>query len=222
MENGRVGTGTDRDTNIPQLKKRIRAEILSARERILAPDRERYGQKIKKNVISLAEYREADAVLAYANYRSEVDTAGLIKQALADGKIVFAPRVSGSEMEFWRITSEQDLRAGYRGIPEPALTVSFPEWLMDEGRGERTIKVMMWMPGVAFDRKKRRIGYGGGFYDRYLDHLEEWKAKKQEARNIFGLTTAALAYACQIVEEVPLEEHDRKPDLVVTENEVIS
>lgn len=217
---------TNRERNIQQLKKKIRAERLSARDSILAPDKARYDQKIKEAVTSMTKYQEADVILAYASYRSEADTVSLTKQALIDGKSVFVPKVSGGEMEFWRIAAVEELQAGYRGIPEPVRTTAFPAWLMEErefGRcGNRTIKVMMWMPGVAFDKERRRIGYGGGFYDRYLEHMEDWKTRSYGPQDGFAWTVAALAYTCQIVEEIPWEEHDRKPDLVVTEKEIVS
>ena len=139
----------------------------------------------------------------------------MIRQALTAGKIVFAPKVAGEEMEFWQILSVGDLHDGYRGIPEPEERVALPEWL--QRQGETVCKAMMWMPGAVFDRERHRIGYGKGFYDRYLARLRSTAVCQADGRTGLHLTTAALAYACQIVTRIPSEAHDVRPDLVITE-----
>ena len=163
----------------------------------------------------------------------------LIVQALSDGKHVFTPKVTDNDMEFWRITALEDLQEGYRGIREPIQRVSFPDWVKessniadidtvtDKDKAENCVqevyKVMMWMPGVAFDKECHRIGYGGGFYDRYLNQLSyasgQIASSKQQRPLIghFTLITAALAYHCQVLEKIPYEEHDRRPDYLITE-----
>ncbi|MCH5258329.1 MAG: 5-formyltetrahydrofolate cyclo-ligase [Lachnospiraceae bacterium] len=202
-------------------KKDVRKNVLAVRDAIPAEDRARYDASIRESVMGTEEYREADVILAYVSYKSEVDTTSLIRQALADGKNVFAPKVSGSEMEFWRISSLEDLREGYRGIREPIQSVAFSDWIFRHIGS----KVMMWMPGVAFDKERHRIGYGGGFYDRYLTRLlqqSEQTDSTDQAQTQSGgfiLTTAALAYSCQVLDRIPYEEHDVKPDLLVTEQE---
>ena len=199
-------------------KREIRKKILAVRDAIPAADRTLYDKKIREIVTGMEEYREAEAILAYVSYKSEVDTLMLIRQALADGKHVFAPRVTGNEMEFWQITAMEDLQEGYRGIREPIQSISFPDWIK-----LHICKVMMWMPGVAFDRKRHRIGYGGGFYDRYLNRLlqrleqtDSMESPRTHSESI-TLTTAALVYSCQVLEQIPCEEHDVKPDLLITE-----
>ena len=199
-------------------KREIRKKILAVRDAIPVADRTLFDKKIREIVTGMEEYREAEAILAYVSYKSEVDTLMLIRQALADGKYVFAPRVTGNEMEFWQITAMEDLQEGYRGIREPVQGVAFPDWIKSH-----ICKVMMWMPGVVFDRERHRIGYGGGFYDKYLTRLlqqsvqtaSEDQTRKQSG--CFVLTTAALAYSCQVLKQIPCEEHDVKPDLLITE-----
>ncbi len=207
-------------------KKELRRRILSLRDGLDAVRKAAWDAAIADNVLRMEEYREADAVLAYASYRGEVDTRGLLERALADGKAVFAPRVLDREMEFWRMEAMSDLREGYRGIPEPEGQLSFPAWLSmrgnpphggqgqaddKDGPADPVCRVMMWMPGVVFDRERNRIGYGGGFYDRYLGRLSA----------DFVLFTAALAYGCQVLDAVPCGEHDVRPDRIVTERGVI-
>lgn len=199
-------------------KKDVRKKVLALRDSISAEDRARYDASIREIVTGMEVYRKTEAILAYVSYKSEVDTMALIQQALVDGKYVFAPKVSGKEMEFWQISSLEDLREGYRGIREPVQSVSFPDWIKSH-----ICKVMMWMPGVVFDRERHRIGYGGGFYDRYLDQLlqqseqtDSMESPRKHSESI-ALTTAALAYSCQVLEQIPYEEHDIDPDLLVTE-----
>ena len=201
-------------------KKEVRKNVLAVRDAIPAEDRTRYDASIRESVMGTEEYREAEVILAYVSYKSEVDTIALIQQALKDGKYVFAPKVSGNEMEFWQISSLEDLREGYRGILEPIQSISFSEWIK-----EHDCKVMMWMPGAAFDKERHRIGYGGGFYDRYLErllHRLEQTNSVDQVQTQFGrftLTMAALAYSCQVLERIPYEEHDVRPDILVTEQE---
>lgn len=199
-------------------KKMIRQRILKTRDAISPADRARYDLLIRENILNTLKYREADVILAYASYRSEVDTIGLIGQALADGKYVFAPKVSGDEMEFWQITTTEDLLEGYKGIPEPLESISFPEWLTEKGG----YHIMMWMPGVAFDRERHRIGYGKGFYDRYLSRLMNLMEKISDVSGVeLSMTTAALAYSCQVLEQIPCDPHDMRPDIVITEKRVL-
>lgn len=202
-------------------KKDVRKNVLVVRDAIPAADKAQYDASIREIVTGMEEYREAEAALAYVSYRSEVDTTMLIRQALADGKHVFAPKVSGKEMEFWQISSLEDLKEGYRGILEPEQSISFTDWISKHIGS----KVMMWMPGVAFDKERHRIGYGGGFYDRYLNRLLQRLEQTNSVDQVqtqfgrFTLTTAALAYSCQVLERIPYEEHDVRPDMLVTEQE---
>ena len=100
-------------------KKRFRTEALAARDGLTPEQRKRYSDRIIRNLIGLPCYQEADAILTYISFRSEVDTFPLTEQAFADGKAVFAPKVLGKEMAFYRIFSRDDLAAGYQGILEP-------------------------------------------------------------------------------------------------------
>lgn len=214
-----------------QLKKKIRREILDLRDHISAEERLRQEELIKQTVFGMSQYREADVILAYVGYRSEVSTSALLCNAFAAGKKVFVPKVFGNEMEFFKIGTLKDLQPGYMGILEPPETLSFPEWLtvMEEQTSQtreflKPVKVMMWMPGAVFDQKRCRIGYGGGFYDRYLERLERLQASSCSSNSDstistgFELVTAALAYPCQVLEELPQESHDRKPDHVIAGN----
>ena len=174
-----------------ETKKHIRQEIFSRRK--AASDREilEGSRKIFEAVRALPEYREAASVYAYMDCRHEVMTREFIQAAWADGKQVAVPKVDGKNMVFYTIRDFGELEEGYYGIQEPVVR--------REARAEDALVIV---PGVAFDRERRRIGYGGGFYDKYLASHEE-------------IITAALGYDFQIVEKVPSESHDRRMDYLI-------
>lgn len=186
-------------------KKQMRAFALAKRDALTKKQREADSEKIISRLMSLSAYQKADAILTYVSFRSEVDTFPLIHSALAEKKAVFAPKVLGREMAFFKISSVNDLREGYRGILEPEETLSYDDW--------NSQSVLICLPGAAFDRNRHRIGYGGGFYDRYLS-----KTKEKPPGTV---ATAALAFSCQIFEEIPWEVHDIRPACIVTERETI-
>ncbi len=213
-------------------KKRFRTEALAARDGLTPQQHKRYSDRIIRNLIGLPCYQEADAILTYISFRSEVDTFPLLEQAFADGKAVFAPKVLGKEMAFYRIFSKDDLVAGYQGILEPVSGMLFETWRNDWISQRKKCQqesllmtreattsedgmpsVLVCLPGAAFDRSCHRIGYGGGFYDRYLGDTACPQMK---------YVTAALSFNCQIFEEIPWETHDIRPEQIITQTEIIS
>ncbi len=186
-------------------KKQMRALALARRDGLAKEQRRVGSDRIVAQLTELSCYLEADTLLTYVSFRSEVDTIPLIRRALTEGKAVFTPRVSGRDMEFFRMVSLGDLKEGYRGILEPQGTDSYTDHISQN--------TLICLPGAAFDRNHHRIGYGGGFYDRYLWKLQE----RQEGK----ISTAALAFACQIFEEIPWEAHDICPACIITEKEII-
>ena len=185
-----------------QTKAEVRTLALALRDEMPMQERMRCSEKIVKNLTEHTCYRETQALLAYVSFRSEVDTISLIEQAFADGKAVFVPRVAGREMDFFRIQGLCDLEEGYHGILEPRDHIT-------EVYNSLIGKALMCMPGAAFDRAHHRIGYGGGYYDRYLSG---------QAKDT--ICTAALAYDCQILQEIPWDSHDICPRWIVTETEI--
>lgn len=221
-------------------KKRFRAEALARRDSLTAQRRRDYSDRIIKKLTSLPCYQDADAVLTYISFRSEVDTISLMEQAFADGKAVFAPKVLGKEMDFFRIYSLADLTEGYRGILEPSGGQLIDSWIDDQlgqcgkfrtGNPLNTkaadesafgaSSILVCLPGAAFDRAGHRIGYGGGFYDRFLSgFLEKESGTDAAAHPRMKFTTAALSFSCQIFETIPCEAHDICPMCVITEKEI--
>ena len=208
-----MGKSMDGSQNITDEKRRIRKNVLALRDAMTPAVRTEKSTRIIKRLFSTEAYRSADVILTYVNYQSEVITTALIKRALADRKLVFAPKVAGDDMDFCRITGMSSLTEGYRGILEPSGNEIFNEKIFSEKIFcENSKNTLMIMPGAVFDEKRHRIGYGKGFYDRYLMRMEQ-----------LGITihTLALCFECQVLQNIPYGMHDRKPDYVLTEKRLI-
>lgn len=181
----------------------IRRRVLALRRELSSAERERAGLLLTERILGHQWFYRSDTLLGFAGYGSEIDTGGLLREALRLGKKVYLPRVTeGSgcrEMIFLRIWSLDELHPGYRGIPEPEANAEVYEY-----REKTAEQVLLLMPGVAFDGFRNRIGYGGGFYDRYL-------ADKPALQ----LRTIAVGFRCQMVAEIPPDEHDIRPYQVI-------
>lgn len=181
------------------LKKQIRQRVLAARDSMSEQERARASLLLADRIIGHQWFYRAEKLLCFVSFGSEIDTGEIIEEALRKGKKVFVPRVEGEQMEFYRIMALEELQEGYRGIPEPDGISERYEY--QPGEGEQTL---MLMPGVAFDKLRHRIGYGKGFYDRYLADKEELQVH-----------TIAIGFQCQLVEEIPSEEQDICPYQVI-------
>lgn len=176
----------------------LRDKMKKLRAGLSISEREEKDLLVYKNFMSLKILKETEWIYIFASYGTEVDTLKIIEVLLqSQGKKVALPRVSGKEMEFYEINSMEDLKPGYNGILEP---VSDTKVLTCNG--------IMVMPGLVFDTYHGRIGYGGGYYDRYL--------YKHKEDNIFKV---ALAYDFQVLrtERIAMESHDICPDIIITE-----
>jgi 5,10-methenyltetrahydrofolate synthetase len=191
-------------TGVRSQKKKLRQEYLQARAAMSAEEREAKSRAIFSRLVALDIYKEAEIILTYIEYNHEVRTTGWIEQALAQkAKRVFCPRVVGGDICFYEITSLDQLQPGFRGIMEPEESAErFGAELYQEK------KCLMLMPGVVFDAERARIGYGGGYYDRFLHKYPE-------------LPAVALAFERQIAENVPAGKRDKRPDMIVTEKRKI-
>lgn len=180
-----------------ETKQDIRKEIFKRRKEATSSQILTNSTAICERLCSLSEFSEAEWIYLYIDCKNEVMTEGIMKEALRLGKHVAAPRVEGKDMVFYEIHSYDELEPGYFGIMEPKDGLSRVE----------CEDAFLVMPGVAFDSKKHRAGYGGGFYDRYLSvHT--------------GLYKAAVAFDFQIVQQVPTEPTDILPDVVITETTI--
>lgn len=152
---------------------------------------------IFKKLLENEFYKSASVIFTYVSFGGEVDTVNFIKKALSDGKTICIPKVISKKegMEAYKITSLNDLEKGYYGILEPKNHCQLIN--------PSDINLII-MPGVAFDKANGRIGYGGGFYDRYLKRVSSVTKK------------IALAYAFQVFDSIPTDEFDEKVDLIIT------
>lgn len=164
-----------------------------------APARADYAAAALARLLELPEVAQAEVILTSVSVRSELSTIGLIEHVLAAGARLLVPFVAddGRLAATW-VTSLEDLKPGYRGIPEPRARMPVAPTEAD----------VIVVPGVAFDTSCHRLGYGGGFFDAFL-------ASAPRAWRI------GLAFECQIVDEVPSLDHDEPVDVVVTEDRVI-
>lgn len=178
-------------------KKEIRHEMRLRKKRVTSEEREAVGREICEKLVKMPEFLEAKSISIYVAYNQEVPTLPIIETALQLGKEVASPIVENGEMEFYCYTSIDSLVESKYGILEPTKEI---------GRPRKDSLVIM--PGVAFDETRNRIGYGGGYYDRYLTRNPEQK-------------TIAIAYDFQVYEQFDGDEKDQKPQKILTEKRLI-
>lgn len=176
----------------------IRKRMKQLRADMTRTERFEKSMRIFEQLITVTEFKRADRIYTYVSMDNEIDTIMLIDYSLSLEKRVFVPRVSGRDMEFYEISDISELSPGYMGIYEPDINGKEPDY-------SRT--GFMCMPGLAFDKSYNRIGYGGGFYDRYLSVENK-------------LYKAALAYEAQLLESIPAQDGDVRPDMIVTEENI--
>ena len=184
--------------NIKELKNRLRLKYRTVREAMPKAKKIRMDARIRKNLFGLPEYQSEDTVFLYISKPIEVDTFSIVRRALADGKLVAAPRcVPGTfEMEFYYISSLDDLEKGTFGGMEPKFEVC--RKVTDFTHG------FCIVPGFCFDAKGYRLGYGKGYYDRFLSGYR-------------GVTVGVCYTGC-VQYDLPHGYFDRPVDILVTEN----
>lgn len=183
-----------------QNKREIRRKILTCRDRLSKEERMRGDILLTERILGHQWFYLSDIILGFVNYGSEISTTEILQTALNRGKSVYLPKVcEDSEIHFYRVEALEELRQGYRGIREPSGETK--EYLYQE---EDIGKTLMLMPGVAFDSYRNRIGYGKGFYDRFLADKPKLQCK-----------TIAVGYKCQMVDRLKTEECDIKPYQII-------
>ena len=193
------------ENNLTEEKKEIRKRILEKRNLLNKEERLRARILLTERILGHQWFYCSEILLAFASYGSEIETEEVIREALRQGKSVFLPKVITDTflkepyMEFFRINNIEELELGYRKIPEPSLKNE--KYVYDE---KDAAKTLMLMPGVAFDRYRNRIGYGKGFYDRFLEDKEKLQ-----------LRTIGIGFQCQLEEKIPVDERDIRPSQVI-------
>lgn len=176
-----------------ETKSLIRKQILEKRKALPFEAWENATKCVMDRVIRLEVFRRTRAVYTYVDAKNEVGTREFINCCLRLGKRVAVPKVTGRFMGFYEISSLRELEPASFGLMEP--------------KGQRKAAdedALLIVPGVAFDKQCHRIGYGGGYYDRYLAAHPH-------------VNTVAVAFSFQVLEEIPHEPHDFKPRMLVTE-----
>ena len=185
-------------------KKQKRRELLEIRNSIPEQERAKKSRFIFMQLKELPEWKNAEVVFTYVSFGSEVDTILLIEECFKAGKKVAVPKVlSKTEMEFYYITSIEGVKAGVWGILEPE---AVEENRADVSKLPSQTKLLMIMPGLGFDREGHRLGYGGGYYDRYL-----------EKYGVERFWKIGLAFEEQMQDKVVSEEYDVRVDGVCFE-----
>ncbi len=178
-----------------ETKQEIRNQIKKIRRNIDAVEWKAAAETITKKVVESDSFREATDLYCYMNFNGEVETVHIMEEAWRLGKDVWLPKVSKDDMDFYLVRSISELKRGTFGILEPS------------GDSEKAPgnDGLMIVPGVAFDKEYNRVGYGRGYYDRYL-------------RKRPNLIKMGIAFDVQIMEKVPNDENDCKMDMILTES----
>ncbi|MGG7178868.1 5-formyltetrahydrofolate cyclo-ligase [Clostridium paraputrificum] len=179
-------------------KQSIRKAIISKRDSIDTKSKMAMDGRIKDKLKESIFYKNSRNIFIYIGFGSEIDTAKYIEEFLLEGKEIFVPRtdMKNKVMEAVKINSLMELTESSYGILEPDIEV--------EAINKNDIDLVI-LPGVAFDKSGGRIGYGGGYYDKYLEGMNS------------DIVKLAITYDFQVLDEVPFEEHDIKADYIITE-----
>ncbi|MBP0990691.1 MAG: 5-formyltetrahydrofolate cyclo-ligase [Oscillospiraceae bacterium] len=183
-------------------KKDLRQKYLKIRKNIPDTLRSEKNFEIFKKLLSVSAYNNCSSLLTYVSYKDEAETEKIILSALDAGKTVAVPLSDpvSCKMTFYKISSLGDLKPGYMGIPEPDAGICEP-FLPDKSS-------VCITPGVVFDKNGFRIGYGKGFYDRFLE-------------NFCGISIGLTFSEC-LCDVIPNNNYDRSVDIVVTDKSIFT
>lgn len=181
-------------------KSLIRQNMLQSRRALSAADVSVLSCRAQRNFIASDVFRRARVLALYSPVHQEIATERIAAAAIEAGKRICYPRVAGQTLVFGEVASPEALRPGRFSIPEP---------LPAAPRLDGVIDVLL-VPGLAFDVQGFRLGYGRGYYDRYLADVAA------------GVLAVGLCYDFQVCAAVPQEPHDRRLDWLVTESSVNS
>lgn len=181
------------------MKKELRNQLLRKRKAIV--DKYKKDSAIIDNLLCSSMFDNAQKILFYASLEDEIDTFGSIRQALKLGKHVYLPACldKNGKMDFYEINSLDQLKSGSFGVREPDICQC--------SRIDNYDNVLCIVPGVAFDKTGYRMGYGKGYYDRFLSSV--------------SVVSVGLCYDELLVDNLPLNEYDIAVNFIVTESRII-
>ena len=173
-------------------KKQLRDQIRQRKRAMTEAEILQKSEDLTRQFLATPLYQQAKTLYGYLPYNQEVRTVPILAQALADGKQVAVPKVYGDTMRFILLPDLTKVAKGYSNIPEP----------IDDEPVANDETALVLMPGLAFDPQGNRMGYGGGFYDKFLEAEP-------------GHPTVALCYDFQMLPQLDTEAHDIPVDLVL-------
>src|SRR4030042_2910575 len=182
-------------------KEKLRKKIQNRRDNLQVQYRKKRSKIISEKFFNTVYYINSNNILIYYPFRSEVDVTIIIKKALKNKKNIILPRVDKHNLNLFYVNDLKKQREkGTYGIMEPAIGLCRPADISDID--------LAVVPGVGFDKKLNRLGYGGGFYDKLLLYIPE------------GVKKIALCFDIQIVNSIPALEKDIKVDCIITDTEI--
>lgn len=181
------------------MKKKIRKQLLAKRKQLNILEVKNLSNLIAENIFSTKAFQDSEVIHLYYPINNEVDTRKIIEKTWENGKKVIMPRTDFQNHRIinYQVTSYSQLETTSFNMLEPI--ISQPVYDKDPD--------LVLVPGVAFDTRCNRMGYGGGFYDRFLSETDSFKI--------------ALCYNLQLLEELPTEDHDVKMDMIITEDKIM-
>jgi len=183
-------------------KLEIRRNMKELKSKLLVSQIQMHSDYISKQLLLTSTYKQSDQIFCYVSFNEEVITTNILYAALSQKKKVAVPKIIGDEMKFFYIKSLEELNLGTHGILEPITGM--------EAIPQKDKENLVIVPGLAFDLKRNRIGYGKGYYDRYFIKYDETPMKK-----------IALAYDFQVLEELPIDDYDKEIDQIITQTRII-
>jgi 5-formyltetrahydrofolate cyclo-ligase len=185
---------------LSERKAAIRKQAHSARREL--PNKDELSRLILSRFVDLPEYKDAGTVMYYVDVRDEVRTRHALPNAIASGKRIIVPWCNDEgELELFHLKSMDELETGMYGILEPLAELRSRD---DKHVDPQDLELIM-VPGVGFDRRGGRTGHGKGYYDKLLEHAHP------------DAPLVALAFECQMFDEIPMQPHDIFMDKVLTE-----
>lgn len=173
------------------MKREIRKKYIDVRKQII--NKEEKSKVIVNQIMNHPKYIDANVIACYCSLKDEVCLDELITDAWKNKKIVVVPKVNGNEMEFYEIKNMNDLEIQSFGIREPKHDFTFDKHKID----------LFFVPGVAFDMSGNRMGFGKGYYDRYLVDLDAYKI--------------GICFREQLDDHIPTDEFDIKMNEIIVD-----
>lgn len=187
---------------IKEEKMILRNKILNIRNNLRLEDKIKLEEKIYNKLFNNEIFKKAKNIFIYISFGTEINTKPIIEKALEENKNIYIPKIYKTDrsMKAIKLNSFKELKENSIGILEPIQDGEYID--------KKKIDLII-VPGVVFDKEGNRIGYGGGYYDRYLSDIKEVSNK------------IALAYELQVLDFIGEEKHDIKVDYIITEEKII-